>query len=71
LREREKRARKKFLSSEEVKESNKKTVQQIYAATFIGTHPKEKSYCKRNAQKSRKRDSIEIEENGQQEGHKF
>ena len=45
------------MSNEEVKESSKKTFQQIWAAAFIGTHPKEKSYSRRKAQKLRKRDS--------------
>ena len=57
LREREKRARSEFLSSEEVKESSKKTFQQIWAAAFIGMHPNEKLYSRRKAKKSRKRDS--------------
>jgi len=42
LREREKRAMREFLSSEEVKESSKKTFQQIWAIAFIGTHSKGK-----------------------------
>ena len=46
MREREERARRKFLSSEEVKESSKVTFQQIWAVTFIGTHPKEKLYSR-------------------------
>ena len=61
MREREERARREFLSSEEMKESSEemkesseKTFQQIWAATFIGTHPKENPYSKRKAQKSRK-----------------
>ena len=53
----EERARTKFLSSEEVKESSKKIFQQIWAAAFIGTHHKEKPYSIRKAQKSRKRDN--------------
>ena len=57
MREREERARRKFMSSEEVKESSKKTFQQIWVAAFIGTHPKEKPYSRRKAQKLRKRDN--------------
>lgn len=45
------------MSSEEVKQSNKKTFQRIWAAAFIGTHPKAKLYNKQKAQKLRKRDS--------------
>lgn len=57
LRETEEIARRKFMGSEEVKESSKKTFQQIWAAAFIGTHPKAISYSRRKAQKSRKRDN--------------
>jgi len=57
LREREERARRKFLSSEEVKESSENTFQQIWTTTLIVTHPKEKPYSRRKAQKSRKRNS--------------
>ena len=45
------------MSSEEVKESSKKTFQRIWAVAFIDTHPKEKLYNRRKAQKSRKRDN--------------
>ena len=40
-----------------MKESSKKAFQQIWAAAFIGTHPKVKPYSRRKAQKSRKMDS--------------
>lgn len=62
MREREGRARRKFLSNEEVKEGSKKTFQQIWAASFIGTHPKAKSYSRRGTK---------MEEEGQQQGHEF
>jgi len=57
LRQIEERARRKFLSSEEVKKSSKKTYQQIRAVTFIVMHPKTNLYNRRKAQKLRKRGS--------------